>query len=291
MTETHQLSINKFWNELKQSWSELYPRLLTADKNALYIINNYLGELSTYIEIEASYNEINKQALSAYDKHIVLHITPKLCRDNINIMKATYNARITLNNCSIACYHAYNPNDQLIADIEYKELDLLIKYDDFGFQGSFGYDDITRNPILNIVIVIKQPLASKIIKKQVVNFKTPDGKISNREVWMPTDCNPVDLLLLNIIGEYNLLNHVGYIELMPEDDPLITKGSIFTELIDIRKNMEIILKHYHYKSCNYCQQLELQMVLFSCSKCKKVNYCGKICQAADWKMHKLICNN
>lgn len=29
--------------------------------------------------------------------------------------------------------------------------------------------------------------------------------------------------------------------------------------------------------------------LLRCAKCKKVLYCGKECQAADWKAHKPFC--
>lgn len=40
------------------------------------------------------------------------------------------------------------------------------------------------------------------------------------------------------------------------------------------------------ESCSFCFK---QCVLFKCSRCKSVAYCGKDCQAADWRVHKPDC--
>jgi len=126
-----------------------------------------------------------------------------------------------------------------------------------------------------------------------VNENKTDSKtgfVGSREVWIQNDYFPVDIALLNILGEYNLIHHVGYIEILHEKDPLVKADAKFFELQDLKKQMDILFKHYKYKHCNYCQHNSLQTNLFKCSKCNSGFYCCKICQRADWQTHKLICN-
>jgi hypothetical protein len=280
-------ALKLFWNKLHEQWIKVYHLLMNGNEQGLILINSFLTvDLYKLIEIEVTYNEINRQNLTSYSKHVELYISPRLKRDNIPTMKALYEARIPINNLLVSCYRAYHPKDTLIADIDFGEF--KAQYTDFGFQGSCGYSE-EHKPVLNIVIVVKQPLADKILTQKTVNFKSPDGKTTSRKVWLPTSTNAVDLFLINILGEYNLLNHVGYIEVLPDNDPIITEGSVFTELDDIKKNMIIIQKQYNYRSCNYCEHNELQTIMMKCSKCKKINYCSKKCQITDWSNHKNIC--
>lgn len=41
-------------------------------------------------------------------------------------------------------------------------------------------------------------------------------------------------------------------------------------------------------TCYYCQRMSRKELL-QCSRCQKVAYCGKDCQKADWKNHKMEC--
>jgi hypothetical protein len=280
-------SILLFWMKLNKEWDIIYKLLIIGSEEGLKLVNSYLSpELAEQLEIEASYREINKQNIKPYKNHIELYISPKMKRDNIPTMKALYDGQLPIKNLSVSCYRAYHPKDAIISNIDFGEF--IVKYTDFGFQGSFGYSE-KHKPLLNIVLSVKQPLANKLLENKTVNFRSPDGKTSSRKVWMPSKTNAIDLFLLNILGEYNLLIHTGYIEVIPEDDPAIEKGSSFTELSDIKSSIEIIVKQYNYKVCNYCDHNELQTKLSSCSKCKKIYYCSKLCQKANWANHKTIC--
>jgi hypothetical protein len=42
--------------------------------------------------------------------------------------------------------------------------------------------------------------------------------------------------------------------------------------------------------CFFCRQEGTQVKLLKCSGCKIGEYCSKVCQTADWKDHKMLCN-
>ena len=272
-----------FWKRLSEQWAELYPKMLSGDPNTLDHIQSLLTpELREHLELEFSFNEINRQALPRFKSYIELYISPKMLKDNLPYMSTLYEKRITLPGLITACYKAYHYHDEAIKDIEY-ENDFVVKYTDFGVQCTFGYNE--NKPILNLIIMIKDPVSKKLLKKTKVDFKSEKGP-GSREIWLPEKYNAVSMMLLNIIGEYHMINHIGYIEILPEEE---AKGE-FYELLDIRKELEIVLKHYNYKHCNYCGHNELQVKLLQCTRCKKIYYCSKVCQFGDWLNHKLICN-
>jgi hypothetical protein len=45
------------------------------------------------------------------------------------------------------------------------------------------------------------------------------------------------------------------------------------------------------RHCNYCDKayISTEEKFFTCSRCRKTCYCGKVCQKADWKTHKPLC--
>ncbi|XP_012566679.1 histone-lysine N-methyltransferase SMYD3 isoform X1 [Hydra vulgaris] len=75
------------------------------------------------------------------------------------------------------------------------------------------------------------------------------------------------------------------------------KGRGVRALQDIKRGVEIlkeeplacILTNSKYRGirCDYCYSEPEK--LLKCSKCKFIAYCGKVCQASDWKMHKYEC--
>jgi len=262
--------------------------MISGNSDPLNIINNVLTkDLQKYIKIEFTFREINRLPLERFANYVQIYISPSGSKDNIPYMKNLYEKRISLPNLIVACYSAYHPRDEAILDINYPDENFIIKYTDFGVQSTYGYSQDGK-PLLNLIILIKQPIASKIIKKEKIEFKNKNNEIESRELYLPNKYNAVSLILNNIIGEYNLINHIGYIELLPEDDPLASNSN-FSELLEIREELNIILKHYNYKKCNYCEHHELQTALFRCSRCKKIYYCNKICQLSDWINHKFIC--
>lgn len=302
---------NIFWKKLQENWLLLYKGFFTNNiKNTLFAINSFLPDDD--LEIEATIGMINSLQLSPYEKFVELYISPKLKNTSIGKMKKLYNARIDLPWLRVSCYKAYHPKDVLINDIDYGKF--IIKYDDLCYNASFGYNG--KKPIINIIIIVKKEVAEYFLVKKKVDFHdelaTSNDETENnsddefkkdtnsqkqesykgtREVWVQNNYFPVDIILLNVLGEYNLINHVGYIELLHENDELVKPGCKFFELADLKKELEFLYKHYKYEICNYCQHNSLQTKLLTCNHCKTVFYCGKICQKADWNNHKLICKN
>lgn len=45
----------------------------------------------------------------------------------------------------------------------------------------------------------------------------------------------------------------------------------------------------HSQACAACDKSGAVVKLRSCTRCKKVWYCGKDCQASDWRRHKKDC--
>ncbi len=107
--------------------------------------------------------------------------------------------------------------------------------------------------------------------------------------WLPTKTNVVDILLVNIIGEYNLIHRTGYIEFLPEGDALIAAGSLFTELSDLQGAYTILDKTMNTQICQVCTRRDYQIHLMQCSKCKKTKYCCRECQVIDYPTHKKLC--
>jgi hypothetical protein len=81
------------------------------------------------------------------------------------------------------------------------------------------------------------------------------------------------------------------VEFLPEGDPLIAEGSIFTELSDLRGKITLLEKMTgdDILICNTCDRKQYQAKLLVCSKCKQTKYCCKTCQKIDYPTHKKFC--
>jgi len=276
----------EFWQLLSSQWNNLYPRIFNNDKQVLDEMQNMLGNLSEHIELELTYGQINSLVIDGFSDIVELYISPRMKKDNIPIMNQLYNNRCDINNLIVSKYKSYNFNNRIIKEIDFKSF--KVSYDDFGFQGSIGISN--GMPLLNLVIVVKKSVADKILVKKTVQFIDKQNKQSSRDVYM-SQINAIDIFLMNILGEYHLMNHIGYIELLPSDHELITTDAIFTELKDIKKNLKLITKSYNYSECGYCSHHELQTILKKCGRCKKVKYCSKKCQILAYGNHKSICQS
>jgi hypothetical protein len=300
-----EINYNNFWQKLAETWDYLYTNILNntnkEDKlnEILYLINLLLGEeLQKHIDIEFTVGEINRIYYNnKYDNIIELYISPKLKKENIIYMENLYDVYNThkqkksdiykkLNNLTVIKYKAYNVKDSLIDDITYDNC--IIKYEDIGVQTFVGYDE-KKLPVLNLVLYVKKPISEKILKKKKINVIMPDGSNSEIEKWLPHETNAFDIFLLNIAGEYNFINNIGYIEFLPEGDPLIAEGSMFTELNDIRKELLLLEKIKNINICSVCGRRDLQKNILMCSKCKNTKYCGYNCQTIDYKTHRQFC--
>jgi hypothetical protein len=315
-----EINYNNFWQKLADNWKDIYNNIISKSEkeynifahqgdnkesqktkleNILFYINSLLcDELKKYIEIEYTIGEINRTYYNTkYDNIVELYISPKLKKENIIYMNKLYDAYIVnqreksdiykkLEYLTVVKYKAYNIKDALIEDINYDNY--IIKYDDFGSQTFIGYNE-EKLPVLNLVLYVKKPICDRILKKKKISVIMPDGSTSDVEKWLPHETTAFDIILLNIVGEYNFIHNIGYIEFLPEGDPLISEGSIFTELNDIRKQLLLLEKIKNINICSVCDRRELQKNILMCSKCKKIKYCGYNCQTIDYKTHKTFC--
>jgi hypothetical protein len=318
-----------FWANLSKHWDALYELIYSDEKmntidvesnrtRAIELINGLLSEkLFEHVQIEMSWGQINSTAFKEASKLVELYISPRLLRENIPYMEKLYSKKISLNNLQVFKYKRYHNKDPLIADIAFP--DYTVSYNDIGCQSSIGYDaesksnvNISDNigrssnvsksnisnpnisksnsakPMINIVIYVKAPLCNKLLLKKKVNFKTANETITENK-WLP-DSTAIDLLLLNIIGEYNFIHHVGYIDFIPEGDPLIAPGSVFVELETLKDDIKVVEKLIgNTITCHTCERSQMQCDLLQCSKCKKTKYCSSLCQKIDYPSHKSRC--
>ena len=294
---------NNFWNKLSKNWDLIYEAFTQGSQSdverANYLLNFFLGEkLQKYLEIESTVGELNRIAFDKAKNIIEIYISPKLKKENIPYMSNLLMGEIKLPNLNINRYRAFNIKDALIEDINFDNY--KISYNDLGCQSSFGYtEDILystdnipkKRVIINLVIYVKAEAAKHILEKKKLKVIMPDKSIQEIEKWLPNSSTAIDLFLINAVGEYNFIHNIGYIDFIPENDPLIEKGSVFTELADIRGKLALLDKSVNSKICHTCNRNDLQKKLFICSRCKKVRYCCRICQSIDYKTHKLFCNN
>lgn len=300
----------EFWLKVKKNWGRISAAIYNLTdarpeqlRIVLSLINSFLGPLAANINIDFTIGEINRQQFENSTQQIELYISPKLNHANIIHMDGLYDsyhsAKIALANCMVARYSAWHASDERIATIQYDNF--TASYDDFVYQSTVGY--YGKIPRLNIIIVVKQPLADHILKKETVQFKADDGKQSAREVYLPKH-NTVDLILLNCMGEYAYLNLIGYIELLPSDHPLVKENPEFHEMASIADDIQMIMKaivnngldtRHEYNTCNWCSRYGYQTRLYRCSRCVRnqkpdtVFYCSATCARFDMPNHNQVC--
>jgi len=294
-----------FWISLENQWHIIYEAISNGSdedrQRVLQLLHYFAGDISEFLDFEITLGEINRIVFEI-DKiptnHIVeLYISPKLSKDNIEHMEQLYNARRPIKSLHTFKYRSYNAKDPMIARIDYPEV--TYEYNDFGCQ-TFNSIDENKKPIVNIVLYVKNPAAKTLLKQKEITFietgkatdnKAGDGKAVEKKIvkWLPTESNVVDVLLLNIIGEYNLIHRTGYIEFIPEGSDC-SEAVVFTELADLKPAYVALDKLGRIRCCTTCTRKDYQCKLLRCSKCRNVYYCSEVCQALDFKVHRRICS-
>lgn len=296
------MSITHFWSQFSTFWPQLYELIRGSPEqrvHALELINGLLtAEDFKAVQIEMTYGEINRNAFPCAKDLVELYISPRLLKTNVNLVEQYYQARPTLPNLAVYKYRAYNPSDPLIENVVYPATETTpeytANYTDLGYQSSTGYDGETKKPMLNLVIYVKKPLADIILRKKKVTFTNPADASAEpiiMEKWLPQESTVVDLFLLNVLGEFHLVNDIGYIEFLPDGDPLIANGSVFCELADLRGDVKLLESSLRAEPlhCKVCSRHQRQGNISSCSKCKTSTYCSVMCQRLDFPKHKLRC--
>jgi hypothetical protein len=90
----------------------------------------------------------------------------------------------------------------------------------------------------------------------------------------------------------NILNGTDYSK---KNVAVIKKLKIVSSFADIMQpnNCEEGLLQKGLKLCRYCSKsghnIDFQLSLKACGRCKNTYYCSRDCQVADWKIHKTTC--
>jgi hypothetical protein len=281
-----------FWLSFIRQWDVLYEALtvgIDSDRDkVLQLMSYFAGPLSHYLDFEITVGEVNRIFFEKTTSLVEIYVSPKMIRANVPIMESLVAAAPKLKNLHIIKYRSYNIKDPNIYTVEYQ--DVTYSYYDFGCQYFNGIDE-NKKPLINIVIYVKKAAAESLLTQKEVTFILADKTEKKMVKWMPTKTNVIDVLLINIIGEYNYIHRTGYIEFLPEGDPLIAPGSIFTELSDLRNVYVIFDKTADTQTCQICARRDYQISLSRCSRCKKTKYCCVECQLIDYSVHKQMCTN
>ncbi len=279
-----------FWLSFIRQWDTLYLAItqgIDSDRaKVLQLLDYFAGPLSKYLDFEITLGEVNRVYFDGVKSLVELYVSPKLLLANVPIMEAIISAAPTLKNLHVIKYRSYNAKDPRIDTIEFPNEKYT--YADFGCQYFSGMDE-KKKPIVNIVIYVKKPAADTLLAQKEVTFIMPDKTEKKMLTWMPSNPTVIDTLLLNIIGEYNYIHRTGYISFLPEGDPLIAAGSIFTELSDLQGAYAIIDKTMNTKTCHTCTRRDYQTNIMQCTRCKKTKYCGRECQIIDITSHRRMC--
>lgn len=279
-----------FWNSLKTQWNIIYEAIIsgtnTDRERVLQLLHYFAGPMTDCLDFEISVGEINRIAFDIAGSMVELYISPRLLKENIPLMESLFLHKKSIPNLSVYKYRSFNAKDPLIATIEYE--DVTFAYTDFGCQHFISISE-EKKQLINLVIYVRKNAAEKLLTKKEITFVLPDKSEQKAMKWLPTKTNVIDVLLTNIIGEFNLVHRTGYIEFLPEGDPLIANGSIFTELADLRNAYTVLDKSNNINSCLVCNRQSYQCPLMQCSKCKNVKYCCQQCQSIDFPIHKTMC--
>ena len=288
-----------FWQRLADCWQDLYKLIQKNSVIALRIIDTLLQDLP--INISISYNLINKQELDIANGQVVLYLSPNGNKDSVQILERLYSKRITLNNLLIAKYRAYNENDDIPNEItdNIDNNNININVDEFAVHCLQGYNQ--DRPVLNLVITCRKDLLSckevkfmheanalADIETKMSEVKIAESEAVKAESEIKSTSRPVyfykggalDEYLSIILGEYNLIHYIGYIEIIPKEDAI--KEIPFMKLDSLRESVEFISKPYKHQ-CAYCSIDSMQMDLIKC-QCKRLEFCSSLCLKAS--VHK-----
>ena len=272
--------VDKFWNNLEQNWDRYYTNIMSQDHNLIREtheeIIKYLADLQEKIDIEIMFGQVNYQTMG-FEHMVCLYISPKCKLANIPLLNELYNKRKPLKNLLTCKYKPFHlEHSPLIADITYR--DIKVEPADIMYQSSYSLDPERKELLLNFVFIVSEHLADKLLIKKSITFDNKEK--TTREVYLPNNTNILDSIVLNHIGEYNMMYHVGYMEFLPEDHDILQPDMEFKYLADIRKELQVLLKNKHETQCAICEHKEHQTVLLNDNS---NFYCSETC-------HQLISN-
>lgn len=281
----------------KQYWYDLSsilvnPQTWTSDMTELiqHTANDLLPEpFKDRVYMCVMRGRVNMRRVESHRNMLEIYISPKVMRDNIPLIEILYATRFKAAHLIVSkfapYYHSQNINTLVPRD------DFTLNYTDIAVHAVYGY--FTGEQLgMSIIVVVSDSVADHILQKRTVKFAHDNGEESTREVLMPDKSDAIDVLINQTLGEYNLLNHVLYIEYVHESDPiaknLLADGKL-DELATLRGKIACVVRQRAYRMCDYCKRLEIQATIYTCSSCQTSLYCSVACQRADRPEHRKIC--
>lgn len=273
----------EFWNKKKHIWPHIKELIYTGlYDQALLLLNQ---DTDPGISLEYTIGEVNRIALPCVDKRIEIYITCNFDNQKKDLVQQYYDGFYNVFNdpdTFIYKYKAFHLKDPIPTEVVFNNY--TVKYDAFKCQTNFGYGEQNQR-LLNIVIMVEKDTADKVLVQKPITFIKPNGSKETLDKWIPSD-QSIFVLLNAVLGEYNIVERIGYIDFLPQDDM-----TDFYDLEYLKTQMTILDVSLDAKKCRTCDRRHYQGKLFRCGKCKKVYYCGQECQKIDYQTHKVFCHS
>jgi hypothetical protein len=158
---------------------------------------------------------------------------------------------------------------------------LTITYENIHYYGEYNFNQSSKG-ILKYNVYL-------LVDDEFMNYVTQQHKYDEKTtIFIPKEEYLYNFLIY-AVGEYSLVNDINIMAIYPTSQ-LICQSKTLEQLDeDLEKIYNNPLNFI--KRCNRCEYTEYNTELFNCVRCQKKYYCDRICQRADWKFHKLICQS
>ncbi len=253
--------------------------------NYLYELRNKLvdliegcipEQLKRNVYMYSTYGFVNNRKLPAFDENLEINISPKFNIDNMEIVKQIFESAPKIHSVTYSMYCPYYKYDPIVDIInsgtKTYQVDLIKFSSTVGYQDNdpeLSYDQKTgkstlEDRVLNLVIAIPECYSELVVEKEIVFVKDTESK--TRKCLLPAD-EVIPNILASVIGEFLILNCIGYMDYIIKDDT----DHHFRPISDLRQSIQEIAE-YKIKECSYCEKTHYQTKIFKCSKCD-VRFC------------------
>jgi hypothetical protein len=282
-----QTAARAFTEKLKALWPVLQSRILEGESSGSWACNEINTLLTPDLPccISFTVSRINSRDIHPADigripagQTIELYISCITQYINVLAMEILYymlKAAELSPMVNIFKYKPFNLADEILAELTDAQNN-TIKYSDLAVSYIMGVNEI-QEPVANLII----QAPGDQLEKKIIKFESGGERVL---IWCKFD---IARLLINIIGEHALVNYIGFIEFVPQDD--IPSDTEFYEMINIREAIEQCDGIARVIMCHGCGRHELQGTQQQCGRCHKVRYCCVACQAVHWPDHKKYC--
>lgn len=314
--------INLVCDKLCKAWTKYHKQLITFNaciqRRTHAQLQDLFKEFGVGIELHVGMR--NGRMLEEYKYSVELCISPLGEKDKLYIVDLIYNS--LKNQLPVGLSIAkYKINIAKIKTIEFKDPDFIMVPEYIEYQLSYAIEPKSNKPLMNLVLRLDDRCINTVVEKKKVVFKVKNIKDNeefrqfvqqnitsdvtvdqnagtySRMVWIPkTDA--ILTILVNLIGEMQYINVIGYIEMIPksEDEKLRkAKQTTATEdpwysLDELSADVENFVAQHDLRYCARCNHSSMHVNLTKCksSSCDTY-YCSALCNNADAKSHKKIC--